>query len=50
MNAPVYVAGTGIISAIGNNMAECLAALEHEKAGMGEMHYLHSVHRRSAYR
>jgi 3-oxoacyl-[acyl-carrier-protein] synthase-1 len=45
MNAPVYVAGTGIISAIGNNTAECLTALEHEKTGIGEMHYLHSIHR-----
>ncbi|MEJ0101945.1 MAG: beta-ketoacyl-[acyl-carrier-protein] synthase family protein [Bacteroidota bacterium] len=45
MNAPVYVAGTGIISAIGNNTAECLAALEHEKAGIGEMRYLSSIHR-----
>src|SRR5882757_6449927 len=44
MNAPVYVAGTGIISAIGNNRAECLAALEHGEAGMGEMHYLRSIH------
>jgi 3-oxoacyl-[acyl-carrier-protein] synthase-1 len=45
MNAPVYVAGTGIISAIGNNTAECLAALEQEKAGMGEMRFLNSIHR-----
>jgi 3-oxoacyl-[acyl-carrier-protein] synthase-1 len=42
---PVYVAGTGIISAIGNNVAESLHALENEHAGMGEMHYLNSVHR-----
>ncbi|MEO7305895.1 MAG: beta-ketoacyl-[acyl-carrier-protein] synthase family protein, partial [Ferruginibacter sp.] len=45
MNAPVFVAGTGIISAIGNNVAECLDALENERAGMGQMHNLDSVHR-----
>jgi 3-oxoacyl-(acyl-carrier-protein) synthase len=45
MNAPVYVVGTGIISAIGNNVAENLAALENGKAGMGEMRFLDSVHR-----
>lgn len=45
MSAPVYVAGTGIISAIGNNTAENLAALESGKAGMGEMRFLDSVHR-----
>ncbi|HQY11155.1 MAG TPA: beta-ketoacyl synthase N-terminal-like domain-containing protein, partial [Ferruginibacter sp.] len=45
MNEPVFVAGTGIISAIGNNTAACLDALEHGRAGMGEMQVLHSVHR-----
>ncbi len=44
MNEPVFVAGTGIISAIGNNVAECLDALENGRAGMGEMHNLDSVH------
>jgi 3-oxoacyl-[acyl-carrier-protein] synthase-1 len=45
MNEPVFVAGTGIISAIGNNVAECLDALENSRAGMGQMYYLDSVHR-----
>ncbi len=44
MNAPVFIAGVGAISAIGNNAAECLDALENEHLGMGEMHYLDSVH------
>ena len=44
MHAPVFIAGTGIISAIGNNVAECLDALENGRAGMGQMQYLHSVH------
>ena len=44
-NALVFVAGTGIISAIGNNVAECLDALENGRAGMDEMHQLDSVHR-----
>ncbi len=45
MNEPVFIAGTGIISAIGNNVAECLDALENGRAGMGEMHQLDSLHR-----
>jgi|APGre2960657404_1045060.scaffolds.fasta_scaffold03720_3 3-oxoacyl-[acyl-carrier-protein] synthase-1 len=42
---PVFIAGTGIISAIGNNAEECLHALKNGREGMGEMHYLNSVHR-----
>ena len=45
MHDSVFVAGTGIISAIGNNVAECLDALENGRAGMDQMHYLDSVHR-----
>ncbi len=45
MNEPVFVAGKGIISAIGNNVAECFDALKNGRAGMGRMHYLDSVHR-----
>ena len=45
MSAPVFVAGTGIISAIGNNVAECLDALENGRAGMDKMHHFDSVHR-----
>ena len=44
MITPVFIAGAGVISAIGNNIPENLAALENETAGMGEMRYLHSVH------
>lgn len=45
MNQPVFVAGTGIISAIGNNVAECLDALENGRAGMDQMHHLNSIHK-----
>ena len=45
MNEPVFVAGTGVISAIGNNVAQCLDALENSRAGMGTMTLLDSVHR-----
>ena len=44
MHAPVFVAGTGIISAIGNNVAQCLNALENSRAGMDLMQQLNSVH------
>ncbi len=45
MSAPVYVAGIGIISAIGNNVAETLAALETLHAGMSDIKYLETIHR-----
>ena len=45
MKSPVFVAGIGVISAIGNNVAECLASLENEQAGMGNISYLDSIHR-----
>ena len=44
-NEPVFIAGAGIISAIGNNVAECLDALQNERAGMDQMHCLDSGHR-----
>jgi len=44
MNAPVYIVGVGAVSAIGNTAAECIASLESEQAGMGEMEFLHSKH------
>ena len=44
MNEQVFVAGTGIISAIGNNVAACLHALKNEQAGMGQMQRLQSLH------
>jgi 3-oxoacyl-[acyl-carrier-protein] synthase-1 len=45
MSATVFVAGTGIISAIGDTTAENLVSLEQGKAGMAEMNFLPSVHR-----
>jgi 3-oxoacyl-[acyl-carrier-protein] synthase-1 len=45
MSQPVFVAGVGAISAIGNNIAGCLDALENGRAGMGTMVYLESAHR-----
>jgi 3-oxoacyl-(acyl-carrier-protein) synthase len=41
----VYIAGLGIIAAIGNNIAESLAAFEAEHAGMGEITQMNTVHR-----
>lgn len=45
MSQPVFVAGVGIISAIGNNIAECLDALENGRAGIGPMIHFDSEHR-----
>jgi 3-oxoacyl-(acyl-carrier-protein) synthase len=44
-NAPVYIAGAGAITAIGNNLSECLAAFEHEEAGMAAIRYLETAHK-----
>jgi len=43
---PVYIAGLGVISAIGNNAGECLDSFEKEADGLGEMKYLRSAHGR----
>ena len=45
MSEPVFVAGVGVISAIGNNTTACLTALVNGKAGIGDMVYLNSSHR-----
>ena len=42
---PVTIAGTGVISAIGRDVTECLASFEKGVAGMGEISYLDTVHR-----
>jgi len=44
MSSTVYVAGAGVISAIGNNVAEHLAAFKQEKAGMGNITLLDTIH------
>jgi len=45
MNAAVFVAGMGVISGIGNNVPENLAALAGSQAGMGDIRYLRTNHR-----
>ena len=47
MSTKVFVAGVGVISSIGNKVAENLHALEHSKPGMGEMSLLQSVHKKT---
>jgi len=44
MAVPVYIAGVGAISAIGNNTQECLQSFEKGNAGMGDIKFLHSEH------
>ena len=41
----IFIAGLGAISAIGNNVAECLSSLESGQAGIGAITYLETVHR-----
>ena len=45
MSQRIFVAGVGVISAIGKNVAECLDSLENSRAGMGDMIYLDSIHK-----
>jgi len=45
MSTPVYIAGLGVISAIGNNVAEHLAAFKNEAAGMGHITHFNSAHK-----
>ncbi|MFV0604387.1 MAG: beta-ketoacyl-[acyl-carrier-protein] synthase family protein [Niabella sp.] len=45
MSNKVYIAGVGVISAIGNNVAENLAALKNGHPGMGDMQGLNSIHK-----
>ena len=44
-SAAVYVAGVGVVSAIGNNANNCLQSLQHEKAGIGSITLLDTVHK-----
>lgn len=44
MSKKVYIAGLGVISAIGNNVAEHLAAFKNEQAGMGDLTHFPSIH------
>ncbi len=44
IHTPVYIAGAGVISPIGNNVAESLQSLESGLAGMGPMKYLSSFY------
>jgi len=41
----VFVAGLGAVSAIGNNVAECLSSLVNYKAGMDSITYLQTLHK-----
>jgi len=46
INSSVYVAGLGVISAIGNNVAEHLISFEREEAGMGDITMMDTIHRK----
>jgi 3-oxoacyl-(acyl-carrier-protein) synthase len=45
MSTPSFIAGMGIISAIGNGLLANLQSLSNQKAGIGEMKWLQSVHK-----
>jgi len=44
MNAAVFVAGAGVIAGIGNNVPECLNALENSTTGIDRISYLPTNH------
>lgn len=45
MSEKVYIAGIGVISAIGNNVADTWYSLENYEAGIGDITSLDSIHR-----
>ena len=45
-SAAVYVAGLGVVSAIGNNTKTCLRSLENGTAGIGDITSLETVHKK----
>ncbi|HVW96879.1 MAG TPA: beta-ketoacyl-[acyl-carrier-protein] synthase family protein [Mucilaginibacter sp.] len=47
MDQTIYVAGVGVISGIGNNVAEHLASFEREAAGMADITLFETIHQHS---
>ena len=45
MGSSVCIVGVGVISAIGNNVAEHLRAFEGREAGMGDITLLDTIHK-----
>ncbi len=45
MSSTIFVAGVGAISAIGNNVAECITALETEAAGIENIQHINTIHK-----
>ena len=45
MSSAVYIVGLGVISSIGNNVEEHMAAFGREEAGMGEISKLDTIHK-----
>jgi 3-oxoacyl-(acyl-carrier-protein) synthase len=43
MVSPVFIAGAGVISAIGNNIPESISAFENEKTGIGNISHLDTL-------
>ncbi len=41
----VYIAGVGVISAIGNNVSETLSSFSESRAGMGDISQLDTIHK-----
>jgi len=44
MSGPVFIAGLGIITCIGNNLSTNLQSLDEGKSGIGKMQWLQSIH------
>jgi 3-oxoacyl-(acyl-carrier-protein) synthase len=44
-SAAVYVAGVGVVSAIGNNTVSCLLALENSADGIGPITSLNTIYK-----
>lgn len=41
----IWITGMGVVSAIGNNLNECLSSLRNDQSGIGKIRFLNTVHR-----
>jgi len=41
----IWITGMGVVSAIGNNLNECLSSLRNEQSGIGKINFLDTLHR-----
>jgi 3-oxoacyl-[acyl-carrier-protein] synthase I len=46
-NSEIWVTGSGVVSAIGNNLNECLISLRNDQTGIEKIQYLETLHKKN---